>query len=184
MKPAWPSASAGSFRATAIPRGVGWQQDIRAILHACTTTAEAIDLLRRIPIRKAGYCAVLGDASGEVAIVEKVVGAVWFVVRAARWPMKRTWRIARKCSPTPTRTSAKMACGAWPSSPPCADEAQLDLSLHGMLELFSAHGDPVGICQHGPELHSNVGFFMLPQQREVHIVRGYTCRRNIEVVRF
>ena len=64
----------------------------------------------------------------------------------------------------------------------CADESKLDCSLQGMLALFSAHGDPVGICQHGPELHSNVGFFMLPRQREVHIARGYTCERNIERV--
>jgi len=33
-------------------------------------------MLRRVPIRFAGYAGVLGDASGDVAIFEKVVGAV------------------------------------------------------------------------------------------------------------
>ena len=175
----------GLFSRNSNPRGVGWQQDIRAILHACTTTAEAIDLLRRIPIRKAGYCAVLGDASGEVAIVEKVVGAVG--VRRPRGQVAYEANVAYCPEVQPYADPNISENGLRRLAlldRLCADEAQLDLSLHGMLELFSAHGDPVGICQHGPELHSNVGFFMLPQQREVHIVRGYTCRRNIEVVRF
>ena len=44
----------------------------------------------------------------------------------------------------------------------CADESKVDCSLQGMLALFSAHADPVGMCQHGPELHSYAGFFMFP----------------------
>jgi len=54
--------------------GVGWQQDIRAVLHNCATTSDAIDMLRRIPIRRAGYALVIGDANGDVAVVEKLVG--------------------------------------------------------------------------------------------------------------
>ena len=66
----------------------------------------------------------------------------------------------------------------------CADESKLDFSLQGMLTLFSIHEKPVGICQHGPELHSNDGFFMLPRKKEVLIVRGYTCERDSERVTF
>jgi len=51
-----------------------------------------------------------------------------------------------------------------------------------MIDLFCTHEQPVGICQHGPELHSQTGFFMLPRKRELWLARGYTCHRNLERV--
>lgn len=166
------------------PQGVGWQQDIRAVLHACTTTGEAIAMLQRLPIRRFGYCAVVGDAAGDVALVEKVVGAVG--VRRPRGRVAYEANVA--CCPEvipladPSVSANGMARLALLDAL-CADESALDYSLQGMLHLFSAHAEPAGICQHGPELHSNVGFFMLPRTREVCIARGYTCARQLETIR-
>ena len=162
-------------------QGVGWQQDIRAILHTCATTEEAIAMLRRIPIRWAGYCAVIGDACGDVAIVEKVVGALG--VRRPRGNIAYEANVA--CCPEVLPFVDPSPCHNGLQRMAlldhlCADEAHVDCSLQGMLALFSAHADPVGVCQHGPELHSHVGFFMLPRKRELLIVRGYTCARNSE----
>ncbi len=126
---------------------------------------------------------MLGDPSGDVAIVEKVVGALG--VRRPHGPVAYEANVASCPEVLPYADPNISENGLRRMAlldRLCADEAQLDLSLQGMLRLFSTHGDPVGICQHGPELHSNVGFFMLPQRREVHIVRGYTCQRNTEVV--
>jgi len=155
--------------------GVGWQQDIRAILHACATTQQAIEMLRAIPIRRAGYAAVVGDPSGDVVVVEKVVNCV-----AVRKPQRNIVYEANIalcgealphvdpswCGENGERRTALLHClsGTW-----------TDFSLGGMINLFRTHQQPVGICQHGPELHSHVGFFMLPASREVWIAHGHTC---------
>ena len=167
-------------------QGVGWQQDIRGVLHACATTAEAIAMLRRIPIRRAGYALVIADAAGDVAVVEKVVGAV--AVRRPEHNVVYEANIARCPEVLPhidpswggenghQRTALLDRL--------CRDQNWPDFSLQGMIDLFSTHAEPVGLCQHGPQLHSQTGFFMLPRRQELHLVRGYTCQRNIEVVRF
>ena len=165
--------------------GVGWQQDIRGVLHVCATTRDAIAMLRRIPIRKTGYAMVVGDASGDVAVVEKLVGAV-----AVRPPQNN---IAFEANIPLCPETLPHADPAWCSDNGhqrtelldrlCRREHWSDFSLDGMLKLFSHHGNPVGLCQHGPELHSQTGFFMLPRKRELHLARGYTCHRNLEMIR-
>lgn len=166
--------------------GVGWQQDIRAVLHHCTTSQDAIHMLRTIPIRSFGYSLVIGDSSGDVAVVEKVVGA--FGVKRPNSNVAFVTNVPQCPEVIPhTPTAAVNANGQGRMAllrQLCADESRLDFSLEGMLRLFSTHGEPVGICQHGPELHSNTGFFMLPRNKEVWMTRGYTCYRNLEVLRF
>lgn len=164
--------------------GVGWQQDIRAILHQCTTVKEAIAMFRRVPIRHAGYDAVLGDASGDVAVVERLVGVV--AVRRGKVLYEANIALSEEAQPfiSPAWVGENGRQRTALLAKLCADESAMDCSLQGMLDIFSTHAQPVGICQHGPELHSNVGFFMLPRKREVNIVRGYPCERNIEVFRF
>jgi predicted choloylglycine hydrolase len=166
--------------------GVGWQQDIRGVLHACATTSEAIEMLARVPIRKAGYAMVIGDADGDVAVVEKVVGKI--AVRRPQGNVAFEANIARCSDVLP------FVDPSW-----CGENGERrtalldrltrqqpwrDFSLNGMIDLFAMHDDPVGICQHGPALHSQTGFFMLPRKRELWLARGYTCQRNLECVRF
>lgn len=165
--------------------GVGWQQDIRGILHRCSTTEEVIETFHAIPIRRAGYAAVVGDASGDVAVVERLVGVV-----AVRRPVGK---VASEANIALSEEAQPFVSSAWGGDNGrgrtallarlCADETKLDCSLTGMLDLFSVHGEP-GLCQHGPELHSNTGFFMLPRSRELWIARGYTCERKLETFRF
>ena len=165
--------------------GVGWQQDIRGVLHACSTTREAIAMLRRVPIRKAGYALVIGDATGDVAVVEKLVGVV-----AERPPVNN---IAYEANTALTPEAIAQSDPAWCSDNSrqrtallhrlCDEQRWSDFSLEGMLTLFSHHATPVGLCQHGPELHSQTGFFMLPRKKELSLARGYTCQRNLEAVR-
>ena len=165
--------------------GVGWQQDIRGVLHACATTQEAIAMLRRIPIRKAGYAMVVGDASGDMAVVEKVVGAV-----AVRRPENN---VAYEANIAFCPDVIPLIDPSWGGENGrqrmalldrlCRRENWADFSLRGMIDLFCTHGDPVGLCQHGPQLHSQTGFFMLPRQREIWLASGYTCQRNLQIVR-
>jgi predicted choloylglycine hydrolase len=166
--------------------GVGWQQDIRGVLHACATTAEAIDMLRRIPIRKAGYALVVGDASGDVAVVEKLVGKV-----GVRRPVNN---VAYEANVALCAEVLPCVDSRW-GGENCTRRMALldklvpeknwsDFSLQGMLSLFSQHEPGFGICQHGPTLHSQTGFFMLPAKRMLWLARGYTCMRELEAVRF
>jgi hypothetical protein len=168
--------------------GVGWQQDIRAALHACATTREAIAMLERIPIRRAGYALVIGDETGDVAVVEKVVGKVAvrrpapgcsavYEANIGLCPEAAPFVDPSWCGENGQRRTALLARlldgGAW-----------ADCSLRGMIDLFCTHADPVGICQHGPQLHSQTGFFMLPRKRQMWLARGHTCKRDFEVVGF
>src|SRR5207244_2051986 len=66
----------------------------------------------------------------------------------------------------------------------CRDQAWTDFSLEGMFKLFSVHEEGAGMCQHGPALHSQTGFFMLPTRHEMVLARGHTCERNFETFRF
>ena len=166
--------------------GVGWQQDIRGVLHACATTREALEMLRRVPIRRAGYAMVIGDAGGDVAVVEKVVGMV-----AVRRPQDN---VAFEANIALCAGASEHVDPSWCGENGyrrtallerlCRQGGWSDYSLKGMIELFSTHDDPVGICQHGPELHSQTGFFMLPRKRELWLARGYTCQRDLELVHF
>jgi predicted choloylglycine hydrolase len=164
------------------PNGVGWQQDIRAVLHACATTREAIDMLRSLPIRHAGYAIVIGDASGDVAIVEKVVGMMAVRRTENNVAFEANIPLSPEVEPFVDRS--------WGGDNGRGRTALLeevfygdgwsDISAEGMIELFSTHGKHVGLCQHGPELHSHTGFFMLPAKRELWLARGYTCQRRLE----
>jgi hypothetical protein len=172
--------------------GVGWQQDIRAVLHACATTRDAIAMLERIPIRHAGYAMVIGDAAGDVAVVEKVVGQLAvrrpapgsapgsvavYEANIGLCPETAPFIDPGWCNENGYRRTALLASlldgGGWS-----------DYSLRGMIDLFCTHAEPAGLCQHGPQLHSQTGFFMLPQKRQMWLARGHTCRRDFEVVGF
>lgn len=165
--------------------GVGWQQDIRAILHHCTSTEEAIDMLHRIPIRGFGYCLLIVDRSGDVAICDKIAhalgvkrpaGNVAYVANVPQCPDV----IPHTIAPFSENGLQRMAL----LDKLCADGAQMDFSFEGMLRLYLTHGTPAGLCQHGPELHSTTGFFMLPRKGTVRISRGYTCEQDMEDFQF
>jgi predicted choloylglycine hydrolase len=167
-------------------QGVGWQQDIRGVLHACATTAEAIDMLRRVPIRKAGYAMVIGDATGDMAVVEKLVG-----VMGVRRPENNVAYEANValCPEVISQVNPRWGGPNGPNRMAILDklvrkEGWSDFSFDGMVSLFSAHGTPTGVCQHGPDLHSQTGFFMLPAKKMLWLARGYTCKRDLEAVRF
>ncbi|HIJ72857.1 MAG TPA: hypothetical protein HPP83_02040 [Candidatus Hydrogenedentes bacterium] len=174
----------GCASLAADPEGVGWQQDVRGVLHRCATAQQAIDMLRAVSIRGYGYCLVLGDDSGDVAVVEKVVGALAVrrpngnVVYEANIPLTPEVLAHVPADADFDNGRARMAL----LDHVCRDESHMDFSLEGMLSLFATHADPVGLCQHGPALQTNLGFFMLPQKRQVWLARGNTCQRNLEKV--
>jgi hypothetical protein len=165
-------------------RGVGWQQDIRAVLHRCATTQETIELMQMIPIRGFGYCAVAVDAAGDVAIIDKVAGAMG--VKRPDGNVAYVTNIAQ-CPEVIPHTTGLSENGLGRMAllkQLCDDESQMDFSFDGLLRMFHTHGEPVGLCQHGPELHSTTGFFMLPSKGMIHIARGHTCNSELEAFRF
>ncbi len=168
------------------PDGVGWQQDIRGVLHACSTTAQAIDMLQRIPIRKAGYALVVGDASGDVAVVEKLVGRIGIRRPANNVIYEANVALCPEVLPEidPRWGGENGVHRTQLLDKLLRDQSWTDFSLAGMIRLFSQHDSPTGICQHGPELHSQTGFFMLPKKRMLWLARGYTCKQQLEPVTF
>lgn len=51
-------------------------------------------------------------------------------------------------------------------------------SLEQVIAIARAHADPVSMCQHGPVMHSVIGYVMIPAERRMLIAYGRPCENE------
>jgi isopenicillin-N N-acyltransferase-like protein len=51
-------------------------------------------------------------------------------------------------------------------------------SLEQVIAIARAHADPVSMCQHGPVMHSVIGYVMIPAERRMLIAYGCPCENE------
>ncbi len=57
-------------------------------------------------------------------------------------------------------------------------------SLEQVIAIARAHADPTSMCQHGPVMHSVIGYVMIPAERRMLIARGYPCQNEFKEYTF
>lgn len=168
--------------------GIFWNILTRGCIAQCETTAEAERFFADKELRRFGFCLITGDARGDIAVIEKVVGAqatrraVAKVIYESNVPLdmkvlastasyiddlnyngRRRWQVLRKIF---------------------ADEADLDTSLDAMQKIFCHHGQPASICQHEHGLFSGIAAFALCARKRFILSDGQTCERNFRTFDF
>ncbi len=144
----------------------------------CRTVEDAVALCDRFEVPMHGMSVLMGDATGDVAILEKHVAGQ--TVRRPAGPDAAVWE-TNHC------LGKELAGKDDPASPYLDNsharvsllrrmEKEVERSLEGLTRMYRTHDDPVGICQHGQAgLHTDSGIIICPGKRTMWATEGYPC---------
>ncbi len=146
----------------------------------CRTVEDAEALCAEFEIPMHGMSVLMGDATGDVAILEKHVAGQ--TMRRPSGPGEAVWET--------NHCLGKELVGKDDPALPYLDNshARIDLvarmerdvarSFDGLAQMYRTHDDPVGICQHGQGgLHTDSGIIICPAQRTMWATEGYPCSK-------
>jgi len=151
---------------------------LHALVEQCRTVAEAEEMCSAFEIRSGGAAILMGDASGDIAILEKHVAGQ--AVRRPAAPGEAIWQTNHCCG----ASLAGADDPAFAIRPNSRDRmtriARLDptveRSFAGLVQLYQNHDTPGGICQHGAGgLHTDSAIITSPAGRTLWATEGYPC---------
>ena len=144
----------------------------------CRTVSEAEEVCSAFGVRSGGMSILMGDASGDVAILETHVEG-----QAIRRPDRRgqaVWQTNHCCAPSlvgrddpenPLMQNSRERMECLTRRDPTVER-----SMAGLCRLFRSHDEPEGICQHGEGgLHTDSGIILSPDRRTMWATEGYPC---------
>ncbi len=152
---------------------------LHALAERCRTVKEAEELCAAHRVRSGGMGVLVGDATGDVAVIEK--HAEGQAVRRPSGPGGAVWETNHCCD----RSLAGRDDPASAVLPNSRDRAALltrldptvERGFEGLAGLFGTHARPAGICQHGEGgLHTDSAVILSPQERGMWATEGYPCR--------
>ena len=147
----------------------------------CGTVVEAEEICLAFGIRSGGMSILMGDAQGDVAILETHVEG-----QAIRRPDRRrqaVWQTNHCCSQS-------LAAVDDPQNPLLPNSRErmecltrldptVERSMAGLCRLFRTHDAPAGICQHGEGgLHTDSAIILSPQQQTLWATAGAPCTHS------
>ena len=144
----------------------------------CRSVEDAAALCAEFEIPMHGMSVLMGDATGDVAILEKHVAGQ--SIRRPSEPGEAVWE-TNHC------LGKELVGKDDPESPLLQNSrARIDLvsqmekavarSFQGLVRMYRTHADPVGICQHGQAgLHTDSGLILCPGERAMWATEGYPC---------
>lgn len=157
----------------------------RYLLQSCATVSEAIEMSRRFDAINCGDNILLGDSSGDLAVIEKTVAQA---VRRLGAEPKSAGQEAALVFATNHSVTAEMESLLGGSEAFLANSRQrfenmtrlagrVSKDLTAMISVLRDHTSPGGICQHGQGgLHTTGALVALPKEAKLWVVRGYPCR--------
>ena len=144
----------------------------------CRTVEDAAALCARFEVPMHGMSVLMGDATGDVAILEKHVAGQ--TLRRPPGPDAAVWET--------NHCLGKELVGKDDPASPYLDNSRarisllremekgVERSLEGLTRMYRTHNDPVGICQHGQAgLHTDSGIIICPGKRTMWATEGYPC---------
>ena len=144
----------------------------------CRTVEDAAALCARFEVPMHGMSVLMGDATGEVAILEKHVAGQTIrrpsVSGAAVWETNHCLgkELVGKDDPASPYLDNSLARISLLRKV----EKDVERSFEGLTQMYRKHDDPVGICQHGQAgLHTDSGIILCPAQRTMWATEGYPC---------
>lgn len=145
---------------------------LHTVLPACATVDEAIDHVQSLPVNAYGFSLMVGDASGQVALLEKS-GAGMSVTRLeGGTPLAHTNHILdpdlasrspAQVEPIHTNGVRRLANARHLLSRSCSPEA-----------ILSDRASEGAVCQHGEDgLHTDFGVLFRPAEGTARLWAGY-----------
>ncbi|MSS70748.1 MAG: hypothetical protein EXS64_04580 [Candidatus Latescibacteria bacterium] len=152
---------------------------LHALAERCRSVAEAEAMCAAFRVRSGGMSVLMGDATGDVAILEK--HAEGQAVRRPSGPGRGVWQTNHCCDPSLAGRDDPASAVLQNSRDRAALLARLDPAVErgfeGLGRLFSSHDPPVGICQHGAGgLHTDSAILLSPDERAMWATEGYPCQ--------
>ena len=163
----------------------------RYLLQVCGTVSEAIEVAGRYDAINSGSNILLGDSSGDFAVIEKTVAQA---VRRLEAESKTPGQVGEVIFATNHSVTAEMEPFLGGSETLLANSQQrfgnlthlargVKRDLEGMIFLLRDHASPGGLCQHGQGgLHTIAAFVALPRQATLWIARGYPCQNDFRPI--
>jgi hypothetical protein len=151
---------------------------IHAVAEGCRTVVEAEEMCAGFELRSRGFSLLIGDATGDIGIIEKHVAGQ--AVRRPDAPGDAVWQTNHCCA-------ASLAGADDPGSTLMENsrarerfmaqaDPTVDRSFEGLQRLYRSHGSPAGVCQHGEGgLHTDSAIIMSPDERAMWATEGYGC---------
>lgn len=153
---------------------------LHALAERCRSVAEAAEMCSAFEIRSGGMSILVGDATGDVAILEKHVEGQ--AIRRPSAPGSAVYQTNHCCDPSlagaDDPTSALLQNSRDRADCLARLDPTVERSFDGLVRLYRSHGAPAGICQHGEGgLHTDSAIVMSPDERAMWATEGYPCRR-------
>ncbi len=166
-------------------RGIPANIALRYFLQYPDDVAGALALAERTPIMCHGHNLVFTDAAGNAAVMERTatVAGVRSLDDHALWASNHCL-VDRVRPYLRTDNEAFMANSRGRYDLLQELTAVRPHSLEQAMAIARAHADPISICQHGPTMHSVIGYIMIPAERRMLIAYGQPCENEFKEYTF
>jgi len=161
------------------PQGAPVMVLLQAILERCVTVEEAIQLAEEMPSVNYGAHIMLGDAGGEVAVIERMPdrmavrrpeGGLLFNTNHPLAPETRE----HSAAPAYLKENSEARYGRLQ-----ALTASAPRTLDGMQAILRDHTEPGAICQHGAgDFHTTGAYVLQPAQGTMWMAAGCPCQHD------
>lgn len=157
----------------------------RYLLQACGTVSQALEVAERYDAINSGSNMLLGDRSGDFAVIEKSVAQG---VRRLEADPGTPGQVGEVIFATNHSVTAQMEPFLGGSETLLANSRErfenltrlagdVERDVEGMLSLLRDHASRGGICQHGQGgLHTIGAFVASPEEARLWVARAYPCQ--------
>lgn len=155
--------------------GISWMVLLRMAGERCKNIQEAVDFFKQYDLSIFGFCLIMGDASGEIAVLEKVPGGHQ-CLRRPDPGVNYIYEFNEALTPEVKPFAQPMENGAkrWRFARRWFSENPLPQTLEEFKKVWAAKGVPTGFCQVGEDgMLSLACVIMLPKQGVTHIAEGF-----------
>ena len=145
----------------------------------------ALALVERTPIMSHGHNLVFTDAAGNGAVVERTPTAMGVrpLEDHALWASNHC--LVDDVKPMLRANNETFMANSHGRYDLLAQlTAERPHSLEQVIAIARAHADPTSICQHGPVMHTVIGYVMLPAEGRMLIARGRPCENEFKEYAF
>ena len=163
----------------------------RYLLQTCGTVSQAIEVAQRYDAINAGSNILLGDSSGDFAVIEKSVAQA---TRRLEVDPRTPGQVGEVIFATNHSVTPEMEPLLGGGEAFLANSRQrfdnltrlvgaVSTDLEGVMSLLRDHSTEVSICQHGHTVrHTVAAFIASPRQKRLWVGRGYPCQSQFRRV--
>ena len=166
-------------------RGLPANVALRYFLQYPDNVAGAVDLVSHTPIMSHGHNMVFTDPGGNAAVIERTPTAMG--VRRlddhAIWASNHC--LVDDVKPMLRENNESFMANSHGRFDLLAQlTAEQPHTLEQVFAIARAHADPTSMCQHGPDMHTVIGYVMIPAERRMLIAYGRPCENEFEEYTF